>query len=131
MTVDPAVGAVTDPDGGALSTETATVDEAVFPAVSLATAVRVWVPSETVVVSQLNEYGVVVSATPRFCPSSWKWPFATPTLSVALAATVTICLTRALFVGAVMETDGGVASGPPTTGVFMSIVIWAAVRAAL
>jgi hypothetical protein len=131
LTVDPVAGAVTDPVGGVLSSVTVTDDEAVFPDVSLATAVNVCVPSPTVVEFQLTEYGAEVTGAPRFCPSTWNWTLATATLSVALADTVADWCTSALLAGAVTETVGGEVSGLDTTGEFMSAAIWAAVRVVL
>src|SRR5690349_5129923 len=73
-------------------------------------AVKVWLPFAAVVVFQEIEYGEVVSWAPRFAPSSWNCTPATPTLSDALAATVTLPDTLAPFAGAVMDTVGGVVS---------------------
>src|SRR5262249_19325466 len=57
--------------GGVLATviETAAA-VAVLPEVSRATAESVCAPFETVVVFQFSEYGVLVTSTPRFVPSS-------------------------------------------------------------
>ena len=41
-----------------------------FPAVSRATALRVWVPFVSVVVFSDSEYGLEVSAAPTFAPST-------------------------------------------------------------
>ena len=46
------------------------VDVVVFPAASLATAVRVCVPFVAVVVFHVVAYGDAVSSTPRFVPFS-------------------------------------------------------------
>src|SRR5690349_4408238 len=71
-----------------LLTVTLTVAEvAVLPEVSVATAASVWLPATAVVVSQVTEYGLVVSAAPRLAPSRVNWTAARPTLSLALAAT--------------------------------------------
>ena len=48
--------------------------------------------------------------TPRFTPSSMNWTPATPTLSVALADTVTLPLTVAPARGPVIAIVGGVVS---------------------
>ncbi len=54
-----------------METVTIIFDEVVvFPAASLATAVRVWVPFAAVVVFQVMEYGDDVSSAPRFTLSS-------------------------------------------------------------
>ena len=50
---------------------------------------------------------------PRLAPSSLNWTPTTPTLSVAVAATVIGPATVAAAAGAVMETAGGVVSGVP------------------
>ena len=51
-----------------------------------------------------------MSSAVRFTPSSLNWTPATPTLSEAVADTVTNPVTVALFAGAVRVTDGGVVS---------------------
>jgi hypothetical protein len=57
--------------GGVLFTVTlTTVDVVVFPAASLATAVKVCAPSGTVVLFQTIEYGLEVSSALRLLPSS-------------------------------------------------------------
>src|SRR5258708_11592571 len=98
-----------------LLTVTEIVDAvAVLPAASLATAVRVCTVLLTFVVSHdiLYEGPDPVTAEPRFAPSNWNWTPVTPTLSVALAETVTVPLTVDPFAGAVIETLGGVVSFP-------------------
>src|SRR2546422_662263 len=98
--------------GGALSTVTVTaVEGAVLPAASRATAVRLCVPLLAAVVAHEMAYGAVVSSAPRFAPSSLNCTPTTPTLSVALAETVTVLATVAPAVGAVIATVGGVVSG--------------------
>jgi hypothetical protein len=82
----------------------------VLPAASRATADSVWAPLAVVVVSHVTAYGGVVTWTPRLAPSSLNWTPATPTLSVALADTVTLPLTVAPARGAVMAIVGGVVS---------------------
>src|SRR5438105_14844168 len=83
---------------------------AVFAAASRATAVKVWVPSPTTVVFQEMEYGLAVTSAPRLAPSSLNWTPTTPTLSEALAETVTVPTTVAPAAGEVIETVGGVVS---------------------
>jgi len=83
---------------------------AVLPAASLATAVKLCEPLLAVVVFHEIEYGAAVTSAPRFTPSSLNCTPTTPTLSVALAETVTVPETEAPATGAVMETAGGVAS---------------------
>src|SRR5437867_1629182 len=98
--------------GDALSTVTLTAaDVAVLPAASRATAVKVWDPLTASVVFHEREYGTVVSSAPRLTPSSLNCTPTTPTLSVALAETVTVPATVAPAAGAVIDTVGGVVSG--------------------
>ena len=59
-----------------------------------------------------TEYGAEVSAVPRFAPSSLNWTDATPTLSEALADTVTVPLTVEPFDGEVIKRRSG---GVPLT----------------
>src|SRR5947209_15935339 len=100
--------------GGALSTVTLTAPAgAVFPAASRAMAVKLWEPLATRVVFHEREYGAAVTSAPRFAPSSLNCTPTTPTLSVALAETVTVPETVEPAAGAVMETVGGVLSVPP------------------
>src|SRR5947208_14590589 len=61
-----------------------------LPALSCATAVRVCAPLLAPVVFQAIEYGGVVTAAPALTPSSRNWTPATPTLSEALAVTVSV-----------------------------------------
>src|SRR5213594_2095020 len=97
--------------GGMLFTVTLTVVAvAVLPAASRATAVRVWDALVAVVVFHERAYGAVVISAPRLAPSSLNWTPTTPTLSVALAETVSVPDTVAPLAGAVIETVGGVVS---------------------
>ena len=69
-------------------------------------------PFDALVVSQVSEYGDVVSSDPRFAPSSLNWTPETPMLSVADADRVTDePLTVELFEGVVREITGKVVSG--------------------
>ena len=99
--------------GAKLSTVTVTVPEVVLlPAASLATAVKLWLPLVAVVVSQVKLCGEVVSSAERLAPSSLNWTPATPTLSEAVAETVTVLpLSEAPEVGAERETVGAIVSG--------------------
>src|SRR5205809_3067097 len=98
--------------GDALSTVTLTAAVvAVLPAASRATAIRLWEPPATSVVFHEREYGTVVSSAPRLTPSSLNCTPTTPTLSVALAETVTVPATVEPAAGAVMDTVGGMVSG--------------------
>ena len=85
-------------------------DVVVLPAASRATAVRVWEPSLVAVVSQVYEYGLVVSSVPMAAPSSWNWTLATSTSSEAEAVTLTVPDTVAPAAGDVRLADGGVVS---------------------
>src|SRR3989442_13020666 len=74
----------------ALDTVTVTAADVVtLPAASHATAVRVGAPLVAVVGAQGTEKGAVVSSAPRSAPSSLNCTPPTPTLSLALAGTVT------------------------------------------
>src|SRR3989475_11262940 len=55
-------------------------------------------------------YGAAVTSAPRFAPSSLSCTPTTPTLSVALAETVTVPATVTPAAGAVIDTVGGVVS---------------------
>src|SRR5437762_222289 len=82
----------------------------VLPAASRATADSVCEPLAKVVVSQEIWNGAVVTSVPKFAPSTLNCTPATPTLSEALAVTVTVAETVAPALGEVTETDGGVVS---------------------
>src|SRR5436190_1920837 len=83
----------------------------VLPAASRATAVSVCVPLVAVVVFHAVEYGLMVSSAPKFAPSTLNCTPATPTLSEALAVTVTaVPATVAPPAGAVTVTVGAVVS---------------------
>src|SRR5206468_12674023 len=72
--------------------DTVTVTGTLVPtllATSKAWAVRVCDPLVAVAVSQMIEYGGVVSGPPRATPSSLNWTVVTPTLSEAVADTIT------------------------------------------
>jgi hypothetical protein len=105
---------------GVLETVTETlVAVVVFPAASLATAERVWVPLVLFMVFQETEYGEAVSSAPRATPSSLNWTPATPTLSEAVA--VMFVVPETVPEGEVMETEGGVES---TGAVTVTVVDW-------
>ena len=94
-----------------LLTVMATVAEVVwFPAASRATAIKVCDPFVAVVVFQDTEYGEIVSSAPRALPSSLNCTPATPTLSEALAETLTVPETVAPPLGAETDTEGAVVS---------------------
>src|SRR3989441_8483447 len=112
-TVAPADGAVMETDGGVVSFATVTLTAAavaVFPAASRATAVKLCAPFAAKVVFHETEKGAVVTSTPKLAPSSLNCTATTPTLSAALAETVTEPATVAPPAGAVIETVGGVVS---------------------
>src|SRR6185436_1289671 len=131
-TVAPLAGAVIATVGSvvsALLTVTVTfVAVAVFPAASRATAVSVWVPFATVVVSQVTPYGLVVSSAPRLAPSSLNWTPTTPMLSEAVAETASaVPETVAPLAGAVIATVGSVVSGLLTVTVtFVAVAVFPA-----
>src|SRR5262245_4115927 len=76
---------------GGLATVTLTAAAGVMlPAASRATALRLWVPLLAVVVFHETLYGAVVSSFPRLLPSSLNCTPTTPTLSPAVADTVTV-----------------------------------------
>ena len=97
------------PDGGADAFDTVTATDADFVLfdVSRAIAVSVCEPLPADVVFHVVEYGDDVSSAPMFTPSSWNCTPATPTLSDAVAETVTaLPETVVPLDGAVMLTDG-------------------------
>ena len=73
----------------------------------------------------------MVTSAPMLVPSTLNCTATTPTLSEALADTVTVFATRALLDGAVMETVGAVVSALFTVTVTMVdvVVLLAASRA--
>src|SRR6266853_1200398 len=98
--------------GGPLDTVTVIGAEVVrLPAASRATAVRVCEPLLAAAVFQEIEYGALMSSAPKLAPSILNCTPATPTLSEALAVTVTVADTVSPFPGEVMLTAGGVVSG--------------------
>jgi hypothetical protein len=73
------------------------------------------------VVFQTIEYGALVSSAPSAAPSSRSWTPATPTLSDAVADTVTLLPdTVAPLAGAVIDAVGGVVSAAPNSSAPMS-----------
>src|SRR5216684_818107 len=104
-----AVGGVVSPP---VPTVTVTgADVVVLPAASRATAVSVCAPLVAAVVSHATEYGAAVSSAPTFEPSSLNCTPTTPTLSLAVAVTVTVPDTVEPPAGAVSATVGAVVSG--------------------
>ena len=85
-------------------------DVVTLPAASRATARSACEPFAAPVVLQLIAKGAVVSAEPRLMPFRVNWTDVTPTLSDALAETVTVPLTVAPAVGAERLTVGAVVS---------------------
>src|SRR5207237_122816 len=115
---------------GGLTTITLTAAEVVvLPAASRATAVRVCVALVAVVAAHERAYGAVITSAPRFAPSSLNCTPTTPTLSVALAETVTMPETVAPAAGAVIDTVGGVVSATVTLTAAAVAVLPAASRA--
>src|SRR5205809_7047992 len=99
--------------GALLATVTVTGAETglTLPAASRATVVRVCEPLLAAAVFHEIEYGAAVLSAPRLAPSSRNCTPATPTLSEALAVTVTVPDTVWPLLGEVMLTVGGVVSG--------------------
>src|SRR5438132_7883952 len=115
-----------DGGGGVFETVTVTLAEvAVFPAASRATAVRVCAALVAVVVSHERAYGATITSAPRLAPSSLNCTPTTPTLSEALADTVTEEPdTVALLAGAEMETVGKVVSpGAESLSAMMTVAL--------
>src|SRR2546422_274190 len=93
-------------------TVTLTTSEVVWlPAASRARAASVWVPLDAIEAFHATEYGAAVSSAPSGAPSRRNWTPLTPTLSDAVAETVTEGPdTVEPFAGAVIEMAGGVVS---------------------
>src|SRR5207245_4878741 len=108
-------------DTGLFSFPRTAAEVAALPAASLATAVTLWLPFALKVAFQDIEYGAVDTSAPRLAPSSLNCTPTTPTLSVALAETVTVPATVAPLTGAVIETVGSVMS--TTVSVTVLLVI--------
>ena len=99
-----------------LKTVTVTGAEVVvFPALSRATAVSVCVPFADFVVSQVALYGAAVLSAPSGWPSRRSCTPATPTLSLALAVTVTDVATVCPGAGLLIATVGGLVSASTLT----------------
>ncbi len=124
---------VADPGGGGggggggvlLATVTVTSAEVLLlPAASRAIAVMLCEPSLAVAVFHEIEYGAVVaSALPLTPLSSRNCTPTTPTLSEALAVTVTVPFTVAPLAGAVILTVGGVVSGGGGGGALFTVTV--------
>jgi hypothetical protein len=98
------------------STVTVTAaDVAVLPAASRARAVSVCAPFTVAVVSQLIEYGGVMSSAPSGAPSRKNCTPAIPPSSDAVAVAPTVPKTVDPPVGEVIEAVGGVISGGNVT----------------
>src|SRR5467141_2070224 len=109
---------VVEPGGGGggggvalLATVTVTGAEVLLlPAASRAIAVMVCEPSLAEAVFQETEYGALVSSAPKLVSSILNCTPTTPTLSEALAVTVTVPDIVWPLLGNVMLTVGGVVS---------------------
>lgn len=90
----------------------------VLDEVSVATAVIVWAPADTSVVSHARVYVLgeegTVTADPWFTPSTLNWTDATAKTSVAVAVRVTVFETTSALAGLVIETEGPKASATAT-----------------
>src|SRR5439155_550738 len=118
-------GAVSATVGGAVSaTVTLTAAVAVWPAASRATALTLCAPGAASDGAHAIEYGAAVTSAPRFVPSSLNCTPTTPTLSVAVADTVTVPDTLAAGAGAVSATVGGATSA--TVTLTAAVAVWAA-----
>jgi hypothetical protein len=108
----PSIGDSIVIDGGPFKAPmlTATAaDVPTFPAASPACACSECSPAANAAVFQLMLYGAVVS-DPIDVPSTRNVTELTPTLSDALAVTVTVALTCAPAIGDEIATDGGIVS---------------------
>src|SRR5439155_1477788 len=115
-------GAVSATVGGVVSaTVTLTAAVAVFPAASRATALTLWDPGAASVVSHATEYGAAVTSAPRFVPSTLNCTPTTPTLSVAVAETVTVPDTLAAGAGALSDTVGRALSTVTLTALLVAL----------
>src|SRR5664280_2403295 len=86
----------------------------VFPAVSVATARRLWTPLPKPAVFRKELNGGGADGDPTVAPSSLNETVATATLSVALAAILTTPLRVLPLVGCVIVTVGGWVSAAST-----------------
>jgi hypothetical protein len=114
-TLAPVTGELIETVGGVVSDVLLTVMDtaalvALFPEVSVATAVRLCLPLAKVFVFKDCEYGATVLAAPTLAPSTWNCTLATATLSDAVAVTVMVPETLAPATGELIETVGGVVS---------------------
>ena len=82
------------------------LDVAVFASESFTLAVNLCGPFDTRVVSQLTEYGGVVTATPRLLPSSKNWTEATVAGEVAVAVAVTATIPETGLLSGLTATVG-------------------------
>jgi hypothetical protein len=118
-TVAPPAGEVIATVGGVVSfvvLSTVTVIAALvveFPALSVATALIVWLPFDSVVEFNTYAYGAAVKLVPTFPPSTRNCTLAIPTLSEAVAVTFTLPESLAPPAGEVTVTLGGIVSAPP------------------
>jgi hypothetical protein len=83
--------------------------EPVCEAALLATALNVWLPLLSFVVSSVIVNGAVVTGAPEFAPSTWNWTLVV--FAEALAVTETLPETVAPDDGEVMDTVGAVGGG--------------------
>ena len=89
----------------------------VFPAVSRATAVNTYVPSNVEAVPQPSTNGGDAIAAPIGAPFNWNCTLAIATLSDAPAESVLVPVTVESGAGAVIHTAGGVVSADcPNSG---------------
>ena len=106
--------APTSPFGSTAGLDTVTVIVVAvvrLPASSRAIAVSECAPAATPNVFQSRSYGAAVSSAPRSAPSSRNCTPVTPTLSVAVARSVTVPPTVVPSAGAAIDTVGPCVSG--------------------
>src|SRR5439155_1667852 len=106
------------------ATVTLTAAVAVWPAASRATALTLCAPGTTSAVSHAIEYGAAATSAPRFVPSSLNCTPTTPTLSVAVADTVTVPETLAAGAGPVTAPDARPTSA--TVTLTAAVAVWPA-----
>src|SRR5260221_8091510 len=109
--------------GGAFVTVTVTGAEVrLLPASSRATAVSVCDPSLAPAVFHDTAYGPVMSSAPRLAPSSLNCTPTRPTLSEAVALTLTVPARIAPATGALMLTLGGELSTSTVTAAELRVL---------
>src|SRR5256885_1446843 len=110
--------------GGAFATITVTGAEVVrLPAASRATALIVCEPLLAAAVFQVTEYGAGVSSAPKLTPPVLNCTRATPTLSEAVAFSVTVSDYGSAFHGDLLSSPGRLSSGGGGGGAFATVTV--------